>query len=236
MSMPDIVSREEWLQARLKHLEAEKAFDRQRDALSAARRDLPWVRVEEDYVFDSKSGPVKLADLFGDRSQLIIYHFMYHPSWEEGGCPACSLLGDHFDGIVKHLGQRDCSFAVVAKASVEQIEKYQQRLGWHFEWVSSGNNNFNRDYNVAFTAEEIQHGVRYNYRDGVKFPSEEGPGASVFTRNEAGEIFHSYSTYARGLDKLIGTYHFLDITPKGRDEDALPFSMAWVRRHDEYED
>ena len=235
MSNPKIVTRSEWLTARLAHLEAEKALDRQRDELSKARRALPWVRIETDYVFEGAAGAVSLGDLFGQRQQLIVYHFMYHPSWEEGGCPSCSYLADHFDGMLAHLEQRDTSFVVVSRATIEQIENFKARMGWTFPWVSSVNNEFNRDFEVSFTVEELQNGVRYNYRDGVEFPSEEAPGASVFYRDEQGGIFHTYSTYARGLDHLIGTYHFLDLTPKGRDEDGLPYSMAWIRRHDEYE-
>lgn len=235
MSNSRIVTRSEWLTARLAHLEAEKALDRQRDELSKARRALPWVRVETDYVFEGVAGSVSLGDLFGQRQQLIVYHFMYHPSWEEGGCPSCSYLADHFDGMLTHLAQRDTGFVVVSSATIEQIENFKARMGWTFSWVSSVNNDFNRDFEVSFTVEELQNGVRYNYRDGVEFPSEEAPGASVFYRDEQGRIFHTYSTYARGLDHLIGTYHFLDLTPKGRDEDRLPYSMAWIRRHDEYE-
>ena len=235
MANAKIVSREEWLTARLAHLEAEKEFDRQRDALSSARRALPRVRVETDYVFDGVDGPLSFVELFGDRSQLIVYHFMYHPSWEAGGCPSCSYLADHFEGMVAHLAQRDASFVTVSKADIDQIESYKARMGWHFSWVSSAKNSFNRDYEVSFTPEELARGVRYNYRDDVEFPMEEAPGASVFYKDAQGDIFHTYSTYARGLDHLIGTYQWLDLTPKGRDEDELPFTMAWVRRHYEYD-
>ncbi len=231
---PKIVSAEQWLAARLAHLEAEKAFDKQRDELSRARQALPWVRVEKDYSFSSADGEHSLSDLFGDASQLIVYHLMYHPSWEDGACPACSLLGANFDGLLPHLAARDVSFAAVSSATVEQIAAYRERLGWTFPWVSTDGNSFNADYEVGFTQQQLDAGVRYNYRDGVQFPSLDGPGASVFAKNEAGEVFHTYSTYARGLDKLIGVYHFLDMVPKGRDEDDLEFSMAWVRRHDEY--
>ena len=235
MSNSRIVARDEWLTARLAHLDAEKALDCQRDELNKARRALPWVRVETDYVFEGTQGSISLGDLFGERQQLIVYHFMYHPSWEEGGCPSCSYLADHFDGMLAHLAQRDTGFVVVSKATIEQIGNYKLRMGWRFPWVSSAQNDFNRDYEVSFTPEELQNGVRYNYRDSVEFPSEEAPGVSVFYRDEQDGIFHTYSTYARGLDHLIGAYHFLDLTPKGRDEDDLPYSMAWIRRHDEYE-
>jgi predicted dithiol-disulfide oxidoreductase (DUF899 family) len=156
--------------------------------------------------------------------------------WESGGCPSCSYLADHFDGMLLHLAQRDTSFVVVSQAGVDQIDAYKKRLGWHFPWVSSAGNDFNRDYEVSFTDDELEQGVRYNYRDGVDFPMEEAPGTSVFYRDDDGAIFHTYSTYARGLDHLIGTYQWLDLTPKGRDEDELPFTMAWIRRHDEYVD
>ena len=233
MTDAKVVSREEWLSARMAHLEAEKEFDRQRDALSVARRELPWVRVESDYVFDSGDGEISFDALFDGHSQLIVYHFMFGPSWE-AGCPSCSYLADHFDGMLPHLAQRDTSFAAISKARIEQIEAYKTRMGWHFPWVSSLQNDFNRDYEVSFTAEERANGVRYNYRDGVEFPMDEAPGASVFYRDAQGDIFHTYSTYARGLDHLIGTYQWLDLTAKGRDEDDLPFTMAWIRRHDEY--
>jgi predicted dithiol-disulfide oxidoreductase (DUF899 family) len=233
MTDAKVVSREEWLSARMAHLEAEKEFDRQRDALSVARRELPWVRVESDYVFDSGDGEISFDALFDGHSQLIVYHFMFGPSWE-AGCPSCSYLADHFDGMLPHLAQRDTSFAAISNARIEQIEAYQTRMGWHFPWVSSLQNDFNRDYEVSFTPEERANGVRYNYRDGVEFPMDEAPGASVFYRDAQGDIFHTYSTYARGLDHLIGTYQWLDLTAKGRDEDDLPFTMAWIRRHDEY--
>ncbi len=231
-----VVGHGEWLEARLELLEAEKELDQRRDEVSKARRELPWRRVETDYVFVGPEGPVSLAELFGKHHQLIVYHFMYGPHWEDGGCPSCSYLADHFDGMLPHLAQRDTSFVAVSAASIEQIEAYRKRLGWHFRWVSSAGNDFNRDYEVSFTAEELKSGVRYNYRDGAEFPLEEAPGTSVFYKDDDGEIFHTYSTYARGLDHLIGTYQWLDLTPKGRDEDELPWSMAWVRRHDEYVD
>ena len=234
MLKPRIVSKEEWLAARQAHLANEKSFDRERDQLSKERRQLPWTRVDTQYRFDSTDGHVTLSDLFAGASQLIIYHFMYHPSWREGGCPSCSYLADHFDGMIPHLNNRDVAFVVVAKARLEQIEEYRQRMGWTFKWVSSFNNDFNADFNVSFTAEEMEKGGTYNYKEGVRFPQEEAPGASVFAKDEAGNVFHTYSTFARGLDKLIGTYHFLDMTSTGRNEEDLPWPMAWIRRHDEY--
>jgi predicted dithiol-disulfide oxidoreductase (DUF899 family) len=235
MTKPGIVDRDEWLARRLELLEAEKAFDRQRDELSRTRRELPWARVATDYVFEGSAGPVSLGNLFDSCSQLIVYHFMFGPSWEAGGCPSCSYLADHFDGMLPHLAQRDTRFVAVSSAGVEQIESYKSRMGWKFPWVSSAGNDFNHDYEVSFTPEELANGVRYNYKDETEFPMEEAPGASVFSKNARGEIFHTYSTYARGLDHLIGTYQWLDLTAKGRDEEELPFTMAWVRRHDEYE-
>ncbi len=236
MESHKVVSREAWLAARQDHLAKEKALDKQRDQLSRERRELPWVKVEKNYVFDGPRGQETLADLFGKHSQLIVYHFMYHPSWEEG-CPSCSYLADHFGGMLPHLNQRDVSFAVVSKALPDQLEAYKERLGWSFKWVSSHDNDFNRDYHVSFTPEELEKGeAYYNYKEGAIFPSVEAPGVSVFYKNASGAVFHTYSTYARGLDRLIGTYHFLDMVSKGRDEESLDFSMAWIRRHDEYGD
>ena len=229
-----VVTHDEWIAARKAYLAEEKAFSRARDALSRKRRELPWEKVDKNYVFDTPSGKQSLADLFGSKGQLIVYHFMFGPGWE-AGCPSCSLLADHFDGAVIHLAQRDVSFVVVSRAPLPQIEAFKRRMGWRFKWVSSFGSDFNYDYHVSATPEEKAAGkVMYNYRVG-EFPSEERPGASVFYKNEAGEILHTYSSYGRGLDILIGTYNFLDIAPKGRDEDALEWTMAWVRHHDRYE-
>jgi predicted dithiol-disulfide oxidoreductase (DUF899 family) len=233
MMQAKIVSRDEWLAKRLVLLEAEKALDHRRDEVSKARRELPWVHVESEYEFEGASGSVSFSDLFGERRQLIVYHFMFAESWD-AGCPSCSYLADHFDGMLAHLTQRDTSFVAVSKADIDKIQAYQLRMGWQFPWVSSTSNTFNRDYEVSFNPEDLAQGVRYNYRDNVAFPMEEAPGVSVFIRDEQGKIFHTYSTYARGLDHLIGTYQWLDLTAMGRDEDELPFTMAWIRRHDEY--
>lgn len=229
-----VVSREEWVAARKKFLEAEKAFTRQRDALSEQRRRLPWVKVEKDYVFDGANEKRSLADLFDGRSQLIIYHFMMGPEWEEG-CPSCSLVADGMDGALVHLANRDVTLAVVSRAPIAKIIAFRQRMGWRFPWVSSFANDFNRDFHVSFTPEERAQGrVYYNY--GMQeFGADEAPGASVFFRDAAGNIFHTYSSYARGLDPLVQTYQYLDLTPKGRDEDGLAFTMAWVRHHDKYD-
>jgi predicted dithiol-disulfide oxidoreductase (DUF899 family) len=229
-----IVPHEQWIAARKAYLVEEKAFSRARDALSKKRRELPWEKVEKTYVFDTPNGKETLADLFGGKSQLIIYHFMLGPDWE-AGCPSCSLLADHFDGSVIHLAQRDVSFVVVSRAPLSQIEKFKARMGWRFKWVSSFSSDFNHDYQVSASPEEKVAGtVMYNY-ELTTFPSEERPGASVFYKDDAGEVFHTYSTYGRGLDILIGAYNFLDLAPKGRDEDGLSYGMAWVRHHDRYE-
>ena len=230
-----VVSREEWLDARRTLLEREKAFTRERDRLSEERRKLPWVRVEKEYAFDSVDGQVLLRDLFANASQLIVYHFMYGPDWEEG-CPSCSFWADNFNGIDIHLKHRDISLVAVSRAPLETIQAYRERMGWDFSWVSSEPSDFNFDYGVSFTAEAMENGdMEYNYAVG-KFPSDELPGVSVFHRNDQGEVFHSYSAYARGLDILNGAYNYMDLTPRGRDESELPYSMAWLRRRDQYDD
>jgi predicted dithiol-disulfide oxidoreductase (DUF899 family) len=228
-----IVSQDEWLAARKVLLAKEKEFSKARDQLSAARRALPWVKVAKSYVFDGPAGKETLADLFGAKSQLLVYHFMLSPGWVLG-CPSCSFLADHFDGAVAHLAQRDVTLVVVSRAPLAEIEAYKKRMGWKFKWLSSYGTDFNRDFHVSFGKDEMAGEVEYNYAMG-KFPSEEAPGLSAFIKDETGGVFHTYSSYARGLDILIGTYNFLDMAPKGRDEDALPWTMAWVRRHDEYE-
>jgi predicted dithiol-disulfide oxidoreductase (DUF899 family) len=234
METHKIVSRDEWIAARKAYLTEEKAFTRARDALSKKRRELPWVKVDKNYVFDGPDGKQSLAVLFGGKGQLIVCHFMLGPGWE-AGCPSCSLLADHFDGAVIHLAQRDVTFAVVSRAPLAEIEKFKRRMGWQFKWVSSFGNDFNFDYHVSATPEEKASGkALYNY-DVTEFPSDERPGASVFFKNAAGDIFHTYSTYGRGLDILIGAYNFLDLAPKGRDEEGLAYGMAWVRHHDRYE-
>jgi predicted dithiol-disulfide oxidoreductase (DUF899 family) len=234
-TLHEIVSPEEWLQARKRLLAKEKEFTRLRDELSRQRRELPWERVEKQYVFEGTDGTRKtLADLFDGRSQLAVYHFMFGPEWAEG-CPSCSMAADHFDGSLVHLAQRDVTLVAVSRARPEQIAAFQKRMGWRFPWVSSYGNDFNRDYRVSFTPEEMAQGnAPYNY-DHKGFPSDEAPGLSAFVKAEDGEIYHSYSTYARGLEELLGVYTVLDFAPKGRDEDGLPHPMAWVRHHDRYE-
>ena len=228
-----VVTPEEWLKARLAHLAEEKELTRRRDELSRRRRELPWERVEQKYVFQGPNGPETLADLFAGRSQLVIYHFMLGPTWEEG-CKSCSFLADHFDPARIHLAQRDVTLAVVSQAPMPRIQAFQKRMGWRFHWVSADGSTFQTDYGVHFTKEELAGDVNYNYGK-TRFNAEEAPGLSVFYKDEAGEIFHTYSTYARGLDPLVGAYQFLDLVPKGRDEDGLAFTMSWVRHHDKYE-
>jgi len=227
-----VVSREEWIAARKQHLIREKAFTRQRDQLSAERRELPWVKVDKRYVFDTPNGKQTLAELFGECSQLVIYHFMFGPGWEEG-CRGCSFLADHIDGANQHLAHHDVSVVVVSHAPRAEFEPFKKRMGWHFKWVSSFGSDFNYDYQVSATPDEIAAGKAvYNYQVSQD-PGEEMPGLSVFYKNAAGEIFHTYSAYARGLDMLVGTYNYLDLMPKGRNEDGI---MDWVRHHDRYTD
>ena len=229
-----VVSRDEWIAARKAHLANEKAFTKARDRLSAERRALPWVKVEKNYLFDTPEGKKSLADLFDGRSQLIVYHFMLGPDWGEG-CPSCSYLADHFDGAALHLARRDVALIAVSRAPLPEIAAYKQRMGWLFQWVSAYGNDFNYDFHVSFRPEQKEGEVYYNYEVG-DFESDEMPGVSVFIKDPSGAIFHTYSAYARGLDILVGTYNFLDLVPKGRDEGELPWTMAWLRRHDEYED
>lgn len=229
-----IVSEQEWLAAREALLAKEKEFTRLRDELSARRRELPWVKVEKSYVFDGPGGKQTLAELFAGRSQLMVYHFMFGPGWEQG-CPSCSFLADHFDGAIVHLAQRDVTLVAASRAPLAQIETFKKRMGWRFKWVSSHGSDFNTDYHVSFPNKQEGAKVYYNYAVG-EFPAEEAPGLSVFYKDADGQVFHTYSTYARGLDILLGAYNFLDFAPKGRDEAALPWTMAWVRHHDRYEE
>jgi predicted dithiol-disulfide oxidoreductase (DUF899 family) len=232
---PKVVSREEWLAARKQLLAKEKNLTRERDAIAAERRQLPWVKVEKDYVFDSPNGKKTLADLFDGRSQLIVYHFMFGPEWQEG-CPSCSFTMDHTEGALVHLAQRDVSFAAVSRAPLSKIEPFKKRMGWKFIWVSSYGTDFNYDYRASFTPGEIAKGkVEYNFNL-VEFPSAEAPGISVFYKDKGGNTFHTYSAYARGAENVVNTYNYLDLVPKGRDEDGLYFPMAWVRHHDRYTD
>jgi predicted dithiol-disulfide oxidoreductase (DUF899 family) len=230
-----VVSQAEWLAARTQLLSKEKEFTRLRDDLSRQRRELPWEKVEKQYAFDGRNGKETLSDLFAGKSQLIVYHFMFGPGWEQG-CPSCSLVADHVDGSVVHLAARDVTLVVVSRAPLAQIETFKKRMDWQFKWVSSFGIDFNRDFHVSFTKDEAAKGQTYYNYVMQQFPSEEGPGASVFYKDGAGHVFHTYSSYGRGLDMLIGAYNWLDLAPKGRDEDALAHSMAWVRHHDRYAD
>ena len=227
-----VVSRAEWLVARKDLLTREKELTRLRDKVSRHRRELPWVKVEKEYAFDGPNGRETLAGLFEGRSQLIVYHFMLGPGWEEG-CKSCSYLADHFDGVNWHLPRRDVSFVAISRAPLAEIEAYKKRMGWRFKWLSSYGNDFNFDYHVSFKKEdEEKDSAYYNYAM-QEFISDELPGLSVFYKDEDGDLFHTYSTYARGLDILVGAYNFLDLVPKGRGENP-DSTMDWVRRHDEY--
>lgn len=229
----EIVSPAEWLVARKDLLTREKEFTRQRDALSAARRELPMVKVEKNYVFEGPDGKETLADLFAGRSQLIVYHFMFGPGWEEA-CKSCSYLADHFDGANWHVPHRDVTLVAVSRAPLSEFAPYKKRMGWRFKWVSSHANDFNFDYHVSFTKDEEKANKTYYNYETQEFMSDELPGLSVFFKDDNGDVYHTYSTYARGLDILAGTYNFLDLVPKGRDEDP-DSTMSWVRRHDSYD-
>ena len=231
----DVVSGDEWLQSRKELLAKEKEFTRLRDQLSRARRALPWRKVDKEYVFDTADGKQTLGDLFDGRSQLIVYHFMYGPDWDEG-CPSCSFWADNLNGIDIHLRHRDITMLAVSRAPLKTLDAYKKRMGWSFKWVSSLDTEFNFDFHVSFTPDEMEKGaMNYNYEN-RKFPSEEAPGISVFYKNEQGEVFHTYSCFSRGLDMLNGAYHYMDLAPKGRDEGDLPYSMAWLSRRDQYKD
>ena len=235
MTRHTIVGHEEWVAARKALLEKEKAFTRERDALCRLRRQLPWEHVEKTYRFDGPEREETLTDLFAGRSQLIVYHFMFDPDWDEG-CKSCSFLADHYQPAIVHLAQRDVALVTVSRAPLAKIEAFRERMGWRFKWVSSLRSDFNRDYQVTFSAEDLAGGeVHYNYA-ATAFPMTEGPGISVFCKDDSGRLFHTYSSYARGLDMFIGAYHLLDIVPKGRDEDTLDFSMEWIRHHDRYDE
>lgn len=228
-----VVSHEEWLKARLELLAAEKEFTRQRDALTRRRMAMPWERVEKSYRFEGPSGALSLADLFDGRPQLIVYHFMFAPDWEEG-CKQCSFWADNFNGIPIHLNHRDVTLTAVSRAPLAKINAYKKRMGWSFPWVSSHGSDFNFDYHVSFTPEQIAEGkAYYNYGIRTIDVSDEN-GISVFRKNESGDVFHTYSCHGRGIDMVNGAYQFLDLVPKGGDEDGFKFSMEWLRRHDQY--
>ena len=228
-----VVTAADWLAARQALLREEKEFSHARERLAEKRRALPWEKVDQNYTFETPDGRATLADLFGGRSQLIVYHFMLAPGWDEG-CRGCSFVSDHFDGALPHVNARDISFTAVSRAPLAEIERFKIRMGWSFPWVSSNGTTFNRDFGVTFEAEEYAGGNRnYNYGS-TEARDEEMPGISVFARTASGDIFHTYSSYSRGLDSLINAYNLIDLTPKGRDEDPEA-PMKWVRHHDRYE-
>ena len=229
-----ITSREEWLESRRDLLAAEKDLTRRGDQVAELRRRLPWVRVDKAYVFDGPAGKVALADLFDGRQQLIVQHFMLGPGWEQG-CKSCSYMADHTDGMIVHLAQRNVTFVAVSRAPLAEIERFRRRMGWQFNWVSSSANSFNYDFNVSFTPEQVATSkVDYNYGKWTH-ANDELPGISVFAKDEAGCVFHTYSTYGRGVEVMMGTYRMLDLTPKGRNDQGLAHTMQWVRHHDRYE-
>ncbi len=234
MSKPKAVDHESWLKARQELMQKEKEFTRLRDEITQQRQALPWELVEKNYHFETENCRQSLAELFGDCSQLIVYHFMFGPDWE-AGCKHCSMFADGYDQTAIHLRNRDVAMITVSRAPLDKLLAYKKRMGWEINWASSENSDFNYDYQVSFTQEALDSGeVYYNYRK-TAFPASEAPGISVFFKDDDGKIYHTYSAYARGLDMLIGTYNLLDLAPKGRDEQELPFSMAWIQRHDEYD-
>jgi predicted dithiol-disulfide oxidoreductase (DUF899 family) len=230
----EIVSRDQWLAARRKLLAREKELMRQNDQLAAERRALPWVEVGKTYLFDGPGGRETLADLFGGRSQLIVYHFMFAPGQKEG-CVGCSFVADHIDGAAPHVSARDISLVVCSRAPLAELEAFQRRMGWRFKWVSSYGSDFNGDFHVSFTRDDLARGpTYYNFEKRTSQTEGEAPGLSVFYKDATGAIFHTYSAYARGLEVLDGAYHFIDLAPKGRDEERLPFPGSWWRHHDRY--
>lgn len=236
MTKNPVVSNGEWTAARIELLKKEKEFSRLRDELTQQRRDLPWELVQKEYIFEGPNGKETLADLFGGCSQLIVYHFMYGPEWPEG-CKVCSMLADHYDPLTIHLEQRDVSLVTVSRAPISALMDYQKRMRWSFKWVSSWGTDFNWDYHVSFTKEDLEAGgIYYNYQESAKFPADEGPGISSFYKDEKNQVFHTYSSFGRGLENFLGIYNFLDIVTKGRDESEFPYPMAWVRHKDQYGD
>ena len=230
----DVVSKEQWLKASRELLIEEKAWTRERDRLAQRRRELPWVRVEKDYVFTGAGGPVRLAELFDGRSQLAVYHFMFGPEWEEG-CPGCSLLADQVDGARQHFEHHDLSFVAVSRGPFEKLQNYRRRMDWTFRWVSSAGSDFNFDFHVSFPKGTREQGVFYNFQQQPDPGVDELPGVSAFHRDQDGAIYHTYSSYARGGEAFLAVYSWLDIAPKGRDEPSKGNLSEWVKRHDRYE-
>ena len=233
MEKHSVGSHGEWIEARKRLLAEEKEFTRRRDELTKHRQALPWERIEKNYVFDEPAGKRSLADLFHGKSQLIVYHFMFDPDWD-AGCKSCSFWADNFDGIDVHLAQRDISFVAVSRAPFPKLDAYRKRMGWSFAWFSSYGSDFNHDFDVGFTPDEMASGAAlYNYAT-IKPPVSEMVGISVFFKDDSGSICHTYSAYSCGVDMVNGAYHYIDLVPKGRDEAELPYTQAWVQRHDEY--
>ncbi len=233
MQARNVVSRDEWLQARLSLLNQEKALTRAREELAKTRRQLPWVKIEEGYQFETETGPRTLAELFEGRSQLVVQHFMYGADWLEG-CKSCSFWADNLQGAIAHLQARDVSYVAVSQAPLSVLLPFKQRMGWQMDWVSSVNTNFSNDFHVWYTPEQIAAGETfYNFTAGLHY-GEHAPGFSVFITDDQGVVYHTYSCYARGLDMLNGAYQVLDLVPQGRAEDDLPANMGWVRLHDQY--
>jgi len=231
--MNRIVENEQWLAARRALLADEKALQKARDELARKRREMPWRKIEDQYEFESEDGPKSLAELFGECSQLLLYHFMYHPDWDEG-CKSCSFWADGFDAATPHLKARDVALACVSRGPLRKLLAYRKRMEWAFPWYSSAGSSFNYDFGVSFTPEQVDtHNAMYNYREGG-WLGPEMPGLSAFAKDDAGNVYHTYSTFSRGLDPLNATYQMLDLVAKGRDEDELEFSMGWLKRHDEY--
>jgi predicted dithiol-disulfide oxidoreductase (DUF899 family) len=229
-----VVSHEEWLKARRDLLVKEKEFTRLRDELSQRRRELPWEAVDKNYVFEGPHGKQALTDLFEGRSQLVIYHFMFDPSWD-AGCPHCSFWADNFNGTIVHLNQRDTTMIAVSHAPYGKLAAYEKRMAWNFKWLSSFGTDFNFDYHVSFTPEEVRNKTAF-YNFAIQpTPGTDAPGVSVFYRDQSGRVFHTYSAYARGIDLLNAAYNYLDLTPRGRDEAGQKNPQFWVRRRDEYE-
>lgn len=229
-----VVSRDRWIAERKALLAREKELTRLQDQLAEQRRALSWVRIDKDYRFDTPDGSRTLAELFEGRRQLVVQHFMFAPGWE-AGCKSCSFMADHIDGARVHLAQRDLTLLVVSRAPLADIERFRRRMGWQFKWVSSHGTDFNHDFGVSFTTEERMKGeVNYNYTM-QPFPLEEAPGISAFYKDDDGQVFHTYSTYGRGVELMMGAYRFLDIAPRGRDEAGMAYGMEWLRHHDRYE-
>lgn len=233
--MNKVVSDSEWVEARKAILIEEKAFIKKRDEMAQKVRDMPWRLVTKSYEFEGAEGKQSLGELFGDCSQLLIYHFMYGPDWKDG-CQSCSYIADHYNAAFTHLAARDVSLVTVSRAPLKVLQDFQKRMGWSFQWVSSLESDFNFDFQASFTDEEMEKGEGYYNYEKSSFPASEAPGLSVFRKGDDGKIYHTYSTYARGLDRFIGAYHFLDVVSKGRDESSFPYPMAWVRHHDRYGD